>query len=91
MVSHFETVDFLEPSENLYKTAVDSLSVHKEKIGSKYKVEMQKFEFEHTYDLIWFQWVVGHLIDSDLISLLKKCSRALKANVIALLHRAASS
>ena len=38
---------------------------------------MEELEFEHTYDLIWIQWVIGHLIDEDLINFLVKCKKHL--------------
>mmetsp|Transcript_40794 Transcript_40794/g.66154 ORF Transcript_40794/g.66154 Transcript_40794/m.66154 type:complete len:240 (+) Transcript_40794:23-742(+) len=31
-----------------------------------------------TYDLIWAQWVLGHLTDDDLIAFLKRCKTGLK-------------
>eukprot|EP00614_Pseudopedinella_elastica_P012509 CAMPEP_0172587728 /NCGR_PEP_ID=MMETSP1068-20121228/6739_1 /TAXON_ID=35684 /ORGANISM="Pseudopedinella elastica, Strain CCMP716" /LENGTH=280 /DNA_ID=CAMNT_0013382845 /DNA_START=249 /DNA_END=1091 /DNA_ORIENTATION=+ len=31
-----------------------------------------------TYDVVWIQWVIGHLTDADLVSFLKRCSEALK-------------
>ncbi|RHY82380.1 hypothetical protein DYB37_007438 [Aphanomyces astaci] len=39
---------------------------------------MQDFQPEsHTYDLIWCQWVLGHLTDSDFVAFLKRCQEAL--------------
>ena len=32
------------------------------------------------YDLIWCQWVLGHLTDDDLVSFFKRCKSALKPN-----------
>ncbi|CAD1476475.1 unnamed protein product [Heterotrigona itama] len=32
------------------------------------------------YDVIWCQWVLGHLKHDDLIEFLKKCSTGLKSN-----------
>lgn len=37
---------------------------------------MQAFEpVPQTYDLVWIQWVIGHLTDVDLVSFLKRCTR----------------
>ncbi|KAL3932200.1 MAG: hypothetical protein SGPRY_000798 [Prymnesium sp.] len=33
---------------------------------------------EEAYDIVWMQWVLGHLTDSDVIGLLSRCRRALK-------------
>ncbi|RHZ41106.1 hypothetical protein DYB26_002732 [Aphanomyces astaci] len=39
---------------------------------------MQDFQPEpHAYDLIWCQWVLGHLTDSDFVAFLKRCQKAL--------------
>lgn len=38
-------------------------------------------EFEFDYDCIWIQWVIGHLIDKDLVNFLKKCKENLSASV----------
>jgi hypothetical protein len=37
-----------------------------------------------TYDLIWCQWVLGHLTDEDLIDFLKSCKYVLNVYVNAL-------
>eukprot|EP00741_Cyanophora_paradoxa_P014758 tig00020824_g14236.t1 len=31
-----------------------------------------------TYDVIWIQWVIGHLTDEDMVAFLKRCQRALR-------------
>lgn len=45
---------------------------------------MEELQFEHTYDLIWIQWVIGHLIDEDLIKFLAKCKKHLSASGVIL-------
>ena len=35
---------------------------------------------KNKYNCIWFQWVIEHLTDNDLINLLKNCKLALKKN-----------
>lgn len=50
------------------------------KLGSFYQQGMQQFSFERKYDVIWIQWVIGHLTDNDFISFLLKCKENLKAN-----------
>jgi AdoMet dependent proline di-methyltransferase len=32
----------------------------------------------NTYDVIWIQWVIGHLADLDFISFFKRCAKGLK-------------
>ena len=31
------------------------------------------------YDLVWLQWVLGHLTDTDVVALLARCRAALRA------------
>mmetsp|Transcript_4065 Transcript_4065/g.6298 ORF Transcript_4065/g.6298 Transcript_4065/m.6298 type:complete len:273 (-) Transcript_4065:121-939(-) len=38
-----------------------------------------------TYDLIWVQWVVGHLHDEDFILFFRNCARGLKPNGVIVL------
>lgn len=42
---------------------------------------MEEINFEFEYDLIWIQWVIGHLIDKDLVTFLKNCKENLTSNV----------
>jgi protein N-terminal methyltransferase len=40
---------------------------------------MQSFEpSPATYDVVWVQWVIGHLTDADLVTFLWRCKAALK-------------
>jgi protein N-terminal methyltransferase len=78
LIKLFDKVDLLEPTTNLIKQAKDALEPnYKEKIGHYYQTSMIEFIFEEKYDLIWFQWVVGHLTDRDFIDLMKKCALSL--------------
>lgn len=38
---------------------------------------MENFEFKHKYDVIWIQWVIGHLTDPDLVGFLTRCRQNL--------------
>ncbi|KNC84390.1 hypothetical protein SARC_03383 [Sphaeroforma arctica JP610] len=35
---------------------------------------------DQRYDVVWVQWVVGHLKDDDLVAFFKRCKQALKPN-----------
>lgn len=51
-----------------------------EKLGTIYNVGLQNFDPENgKYDLIWCQWVLGHLRDDDFIEFFKKCASGLTA------------
>ena len=42
-------------------------------------ISSQAFEPEPgTYDVIWIQWVIGHLIDADLVTFFRRCTKALR-------------
>lgn len=49
-------------------------------MGHFYCNGLQDFEFEEKYDVIWIQWVIGHLHDDDLLIFLNKCKQALAPN-----------
>ena len=73
---HFKKTDILEPSRNLMEAAQVNLKDN-ERVGEYYEVGMQDMTFEHKYDIIWIQWVIGHLTDGDLKIFLEKCKGAL--------------
>lgn len=51
------------------------------RVGEFYQRGMQEMVFEHKYDLIWIQWVIGHLTDNDLLDFLRRCEQALTPEV----------
>jgi protein N-terminal methyltransferase len=84
----FASVDIVEQSPRLIEKARNVI-----KSGEFYCTGLQNWVPEtEKYDVIWIQWVLGHLTDADLISLLKRCKRALKSNgVIVIKENAVSS
>lgn len=45
------------------------------RIGDKFVEGLQTFAPpERRYDLIWIQWVSGHLVDEDLVDFFKRCA-----------------
>lgn len=82
----FKTVDLVEPTENLMSQAKIRLEQkNKGKIGHYYQVSMTDLLLEEKYDLIWFQWVVGHLTDLDFVELMRKCAASLTENGVIVL------
>ena len=64
---------FKKLNYNVFQTALkDDL-----KVGNFYEMGMEELQIEHKYDLIWIQWVIGHLTDDDLVKFLKKCKESL--------------
>ncbi|ALC42419.1 Ntmt, partial [Drosophila busckii] len=46
--------------------------------GQVYNVGLQEFVAEHKYELIWSQWVLGHLTDPDLLAFFRRMRFALE-------------
>ena len=80
LIHRFEVTDVLEPAKNLMDKAKEDLK-DEDKIGNFYQIGMQDLKFDHKYDCIWIQWVIGHLIDNDLIEYLQKCKKYLTPRV----------
>lgn len=67
----FAKVDLVEQDEHFAKTAKDYCKG--EQLGKIYNMGLQKFTPEEgKYDLIWSQWVLGHLPDDDLLEFYKR-------------------
>lgn len=71
----FEKVDMIEQNGNFLEKAKSYLGDKcLGKIGEFIQGGLQDFKpTEAKYDVIWIQWVVGHLTDNDLIEFLKAC------------------
>jgi protein N-terminal methyltransferase len=80
LLSVAETVDIVEP--------IAKFSEHlkgRDGIGRIWSVGLEEWDFDGDdvhesmkYDLIWNQWCLGHLTDTQLVEYLKKCARALR-------------
>ncbi|XP_055319335.1 alpha N-terminal protein methyltransferase 1 [Sitodiplosis mosellana] len=84
LMNYFKTVDLVEQDENFVRKAHDYLSTNdqlNEKIGTIHNVGLQDFTLtDNTYDVIWCQWVLGHLTDEDLGAFFKRCTAGLTKN-----------
>lgn len=71
----FNQVDLVEQNAAFLEQAKNYLKPKSlPKIGKFYSVGLQNFVPEtEKYDVIWIQWVIGHLVDEDLVSFLKSC------------------
>ena len=49
-----------------------------------YVAGLQDFAYEKKYDVIWVQWVIGHLTDKDFCEFLNRSKASLSENVIIL-------
>ncbi|CAG8440327.1 2079_t:CDS:2 [Acaulospora morrowiae] len=71
------TPKFIQHAERTYLAKEKSLG----RIGKFMCLGLQEFTPEEgKYDLIWCQWVLGHLKDDDLEEFFKRCKKGLKPN-----------
>eukprot|EP00455_Lapot_gusevi_P050212 TRINITY_DN723_c0_g1_i2.p1 TRINITY_DN723_c0_g1~~TRINITY_DN723_c0_g1_i2.p1 ORF type:complete len:316 (+),score=108.75 TRINITY_DN723_c0_g1_i2:79-948(+) len=76
----FATVDLVEQSPKYVEKARQDLAGN-EKVGQFFCEGLQTFTPEAgAYDLMWTQWVVGHLTDDDMVRWLQRCKEGLTAN-----------
>ena len=74
---HFSTVDLVEQNPKFLEQAKKYLGVDSEggapKIGNLICSGLQDYTpREGAYDVIWCQWVLGHLTDDDLVAFFKR-------------------
>ncbi|CAH0691802.1 unnamed protein product [Spodoptera exigua] len=80
LLPRFEKVDLVEQDEKFLKTAKEFIGYDDEKLGTLYQSSLQSFKPEKKYDVIWCQWVTGHLKDYDLIDFFERCRMSLNTN-----------
>jgi len=74
----FKKTDLVEPVEKLLKQGEVMLKDN-ERVGRFHYVGLQDFTPEKgLYDVIWVQWVIGHLTDDDFVAFFTRCRRGLK-------------
>ncbi|KAF2084475.1 hypothetical protein K490DRAFT_49190 [Saccharata proteae CBS 121410] len=85
-----QTVDIVEPIEKFTQQLQEQEGakelIDSGRIGTQYNVGLETWdrsELEnqaYKYDLIWNQWCVGHLTDSQLVAYFQRCKRFLASN-----------
>lgn len=88
----FEKVDLVEQCPQ-FSAQIPKYVGTTEKLGEIYTQGLQDFTPEEgKYDVIWTQWVLGHLTDDDLVEFWRRCIRGLAKNgVIVMKENTASS
>lgn len=80
LVKHFAKVDLVEQNKNFLEKAKDYLG-NSDKVENLFCCGLQNFEPKpQEYDVIWCQWVLGHLTDDHLVSFFQRCLSGLKTN-----------
>ena len=71
---HFTTIDLVEQDQHFLEKAKEYLKGCKA-VGKLYCCGLQNFTPEPgAYDVIWCQWVLGHLTDDHFVSFFKRCA-----------------
>ncbi|XP_053674872.1 N-terminal Xaa-Pro-Lys N-methyltransferase 1 [Anopheles nili] len=74
----FEQVDLVEQDEIFCQTARIELADFGSKLGTVFNAGLQDFTPEEDrYDIIWIQWVLGHLTDEDVVQFFTRCAKGL--------------
>ncbi|KAH8261392.1 hypothetical protein KR044_008303, partial [Drosophila immigrans] len=72
----FGTVDLVEQdtafAEKAHELCTSEEGGRRNNLGEIYNVGLQEFSPSHKYDLIWCQWVLGHLTDRDLVAFFRR-------------------
>lgn len=72
LINIYDKVEMVEQNAAFLKEAEISIEP-KSKLGRMYPVGLQNFVTDQKYDVIWCQWVLGHLTDKDFIKFFIKC------------------
>ncbi|XP_053229550.1 N-terminal Xaa-Pro-Lys N-methyltransferase 1 isoform X1 [Podarcis raffonei] len=79
----FGTVDMVDVTADFLNQARTYLGEEGRRVRNYYCCGLQDFSPEPSaYDVIWIQWVIGHLTDDHLSSFLKRCRLGLQPNGI---------
>ncbi|KAH8254380.1 hypothetical protein KR032_009714 [Drosophila birchii] len=80
LIPRFCSVDLVEQDQAFAEKAREyctSEDVISGQVGEIYNVGLQKFTPTKQYDLIWSQWVLGHLTDRDLMAFFRRIRQGL--------------
>ncbi|XP_047426583.1 N-terminal Xaa-Pro-Lys N-methyltransferase 1 [Mugil cephalus] len=77
----FKTVDLVDVTQEFLDKAKLYLGEEGKRVGNYFCCGLQDFVPKHGhYDVIWIQWVIGHLTDDHLVEFLQRCQKALRPN-----------
>uniref|UniRef100_A0A914CHS5 Alpha N-terminal protein methyltransferase 1 n=1 Tax=Acrobeloides nanus TaxID=290746 RepID=A0A914CHS5_9BILA len=79
LVPIFQKVDMIDVTESFIENSKKYLGLVESKIGQKFISGLQDFiPQENYYDLIWIQWVSGHLTDEDFVKFFQRCKSGIR-------------
>jgi len=73
----FETVDLAELNKDFLDEAPKYLGESSSRVGHYFCCGLQDLQLTEKYDVIWMQWVTGHLTDDHFVKFLERCKDAL--------------
>lgn len=77
----FDTVDMVEQNQAFLDKAQTYIGAESKRVNRLICQGLQDFTPEEGhYDVIWCQWVTGHLTDADLVSFVQRCLLGLRDN-----------
>lgn len=77
----FERVDMVEQCQKFLDKARQFIGEESARIENMFCSGLQDFTPEEgRYDVIWSQWVLGHLTDEHLVEFFKRCKKGLAEN-----------
>jgi len=77
----FESVDMVELNQSFLDNAKQFIGEQSPRVDRLICSGLQDFMPEEgRYDVIWTQWVLGHLIEADLVNFFKRCQKGLSTN-----------
>lgn len=87
LLPRFQHVDLIEQSPRLSAATAQYLDSEADQSRTTCIVQgLQDFTPDpNTYDVIWIQWVIGHIFDLDAIMFFKRCAAGLKPNGVIVL------
>ncbi|XP_063283676.1 N-terminal Xaa-Pro-Lys N-methyltransferase 2 [Pelobates fuscus] len=82
----FDNIELVDMTESFLEEAQNYLEEEGERVETLYWYCLQDFTpAPRKYDVIWMQWVSGHLTDKDLFEFLLRCKHGLKENGVIIL------
>lgn len=91
LIPIFHKVDVVEQDEH-FANSVKEYVGNSPKLGTIYNQGLQEFQPESMrYDVIWSQWVLGHLTNDDFVNFFQRCGQALTKNGIVIVKENVTS
>jgi len=73
-----EVIDIVEPVEKFAQEARTAEMSGKGTVGEVHVIGLEGWVPRERYDLVWNQWCVGHLTDTQLVEYLQRCKDAVE-------------